>query len=84
MEILGGVMNKDPDISAAPARVHQLLRWCLEKDRKKRLASISDARRLLDRRQRSRAGGTVCTATAVCDSVAVLDRGGGSDGGASR
>ena len=40
-------MNKDPDISAAPARVHKLLRWCLEKDRKQRLASISDARRLL-------------------------------------
>jgi hypothetical protein len=27
--------------------VHKLLRWCLEKDRKQRLASISDARRLL-------------------------------------
>ncbi len=47
MEILGGVLNKDPDIPAAPARVHKLLRWCLEKDRKQRLASISDARRLL-------------------------------------
>ena len=48
VEILGGVLNKDPDIPAAPARVHKLLRWCLEKDRKKRLASISDARGLLD------------------------------------
>jgi serine/threonine-protein kinase len=47
VEILGGVLNKDPDIGAAPARVHKLLRWCLEKDRKLRLASISDARRLL-------------------------------------
>jgi eukaryotic-like serine/threonine-protein kinase len=47
VEILGGVLNKDPDISAAPVRVHKLLRWCLEKDRKQRLASISDARRLL-------------------------------------
>ena len=47
VEILGGVLNKEPDISAAPARVHKLLRWCLEKDRKDRLASISDARRLL-------------------------------------
>ena len=47
VEILGGVLNKDPDISAAPQRVHKLLRWCLEKDRKQRLASISDARRLL-------------------------------------
>src|SRR6185369_9130156 len=47
VEILGGVLNQEPDISAAPARVHRLLRWCLEKDRKQRLASISDARRLL-------------------------------------
>jgi serine/threonine-protein kinase len=47
VEILGGVLNKDPDLSAAPPRVHELLRWCLEKDRKKRLASIGDARRLL-------------------------------------
>jgi serine/threonine-protein kinase len=47
VEILGAVLNKDPDIAAAPARVHKLLRWCLEKDRKMRLSSISDARRLL-------------------------------------
>ncbi len=47
VEILGGVLNKDVDISAAPPRVHKLLRWCLERDRKKRLASISDAGRLL-------------------------------------
>jgi eukaryotic-like serine/threonine-protein kinase len=49
VEILGGVLNKDPDVSAAPAHVHELLRWCLEKDRKQRLSSISDARRLLNR-----------------------------------
>jgi len=49
VEILGGVLNKEPDLSAAPRRVHRLLRWCLEKDRKDRLASISDARRLLNR-----------------------------------
>jgi len=47
VEILGAVLNQDPDISAAPPRVHKLLRWCLEKDRKQRLASISDVRRLL-------------------------------------
>src|SRR6185312_2435276 len=40
VEILGGVLNKEPEIGAAPARVHRLLRWCLEKDRKERLASI--------------------------------------------
>ena len=44
---LWSFLNQEPDISAAPQRVHRLLRWCLEKDRKKRLASISDARRLL-------------------------------------
>jgi hypothetical protein len=48
VEILGGVLNKEPDISAAPARVRKLLGWCLEKDRKKRLAAIGDARRLLE------------------------------------
>jgi len=47
VEILGGVLNKERDLSDAPPRVHRLLRWCLEKDRKDRLASISDARRLL-------------------------------------
>ncbi len=47
VEILGGVLNKEVDTSAAPARVHKLLSWCLEKDRKQRLSSISDARRLL-------------------------------------
>jgi Tol biopolymer transport system component len=47
VEILGAVLNKEPDLSATPVRVRQLLRWCLEKDRKLRLASISDARRLL-------------------------------------
>src|SRR5215472_7793363 len=47
VEILGGVLHKDPDIGSAPPRVQNLLRWCLEKDRKHRLASISDARRLL-------------------------------------
>ena len=47
VEILGGVLNKEPDISAAPGRVHKMLRWCLEKDRKERLQSIGDARRLL-------------------------------------
>jgi serine/threonine protein kinase len=47
VEILGGILNKEPDISAAPPRIQKLLHWCLEKDRKLRLASISDARRLL-------------------------------------
>jgi serine/threonine protein kinase/Tol biopolymer transport system component len=48
VEVLGGVLNKEPDFSAVPLRARKLLRWCLEKDRKQRLASISDARRLLN------------------------------------
>src|SRR6202049_2877915 len=47
VEILGAVLNRVPEISAAPPRVHKLLCWCLEKDRKQRLASIGDARRVL-------------------------------------
>src|SRR5712691_4905592 len=49
VEILGAVLNQDPDISATPPRLQKLLLWCLEKDRKQRLASISDARRMLGR-----------------------------------
>jgi eukaryotic-like serine/threonine-protein kinase len=48
VEIMGAVLNQEPDISAAPARVHKLLRWCLEKGRKQGLRAIGDARRLLD------------------------------------
>jgi len=48
MEILAGVLNNEPDLSAAAPRVRNLLRWCLEKDRKNRLRDIGDARRLLD------------------------------------
>ena len=47
VEILGQVLNREPDISEAPRRVQPLLRWCLEKERKDRLAAIGDARRLL-------------------------------------
>jgi serine/threonine-protein kinase len=38
--------NSD-NAGAAPPRVHKLLRWCLEKDRKNRLQAIGDARMLL-------------------------------------
>ncbi|MGH9255772.1 MAG: protein kinase domain-containing protein [Vicinamibacterales bacterium] len=47
VEILGAVLNKDPDLSATPQRTQRLLRWCLERDRKDRLQAIGDARRLL-------------------------------------
>jgi Tol biopolymer transport system component len=48
VEILGAVMNKEPDWSPVPPRAQRLLRWCLEKDRRKRLAAIGDARMLLE------------------------------------
>ena len=48
VEILGAVLNKEPDLSKAPPQAERLLRWCLEKDRKDRLGSISDARILLE------------------------------------
>jgi len=47
VEILGAVLNREPDMSAAPARAQKLLRRCLEKDRKQRLQAIGDARRML-------------------------------------
>src|SRR5450631_4079381 len=58
VEILSGVLNKEPDISAAPIRVHRLLRWCLEKDRKRRLQSIGDARLLIEESELAAASAT--------------------------
>jgi WD40 repeat protein/predicted Ser/Thr protein kinase len=48
VEILGAVINQEPDWSRVPPRAQRLLRWCLEKDRRKRLAAICDARMLLE------------------------------------
>jgi Tol biopolymer transport system component/predicted Ser/Thr protein kinase len=48
VEILGAVINKEPDWSRVPPHAQRLLRWCLEKDRRKRLAAIGDARMLLE------------------------------------
>ncbi len=48
VEILGALINQEPDWTTVPARARPLLEWCLEKDRKKRLQAIGDARRLLD------------------------------------
>jgi serine/threonine-protein kinase len=48
VEILSAVLSKEPDWSRVPPRAERLLRWCLEKDRRKRLAAIADARLLLD------------------------------------
>src|SRR5215469_15472338 len=48
VETLGAVINKEPDWRAVPERMRRLLQWCLEKDRKHRLQSIGDARRILE------------------------------------
>ena len=48
VEVLGAVVNLEPDLALVPASVRELLRWCLEKDRKRRLAAIGDARRMLE------------------------------------
>ncbi len=48
VETLGAVINQEPDWSPVPDRARPLLKWCLEKDRKRRLQSIGDARRVLE------------------------------------
>src|ERR1700730_6540237 len=48
VETLGAVMNKEPDWKPVPARMQRLLQACLEKDPRKRLQAIGDARLLLD------------------------------------
>jgi serine/threonine-protein kinase len=47
-DILGAVLHKEPDWTDVPARVRGLLQWCLEKDGRRRLQVIGDARRLLE------------------------------------
>jgi serine/threonine-protein kinase len=48
VDILGAVINKEPDWSRVPSRASRLIRSCLQKDRRARLAAIGDARLLLD------------------------------------
>ena len=47
--ILAQVLTKEPDWDRAPVRVQLLLQRCLEKDPKKRLRDIGEARYLLDK-----------------------------------
>jgi hypothetical protein len=51
-DILAAVLTRDPDWAAlasdTPRAIHRLLRRCLEKDRKKRLADAADARLEID------------------------------------
>jgi len=46
-ETLAGVLKEPPDLTLVPAQVRPLLQRCLEKDPKKRLRDIGDAKRLL-------------------------------------
>jgi serine/threonine-protein kinase len=47
-DTLAGVLTKEPDWKRVPATVRRLLRRCLEKDPKRRLRDIGDARLELD------------------------------------
>src|SRR6516164_1848357 len=47
-DTLAQVLTKEPDWDRAPVRVQRLLQRCLEKDPKKRLRDIGDARYLLE------------------------------------
>jgi len=48
VETLGAVLNKEPDWTPVPERMRRLLQRCLKKDRKQRLAAISDARWIME------------------------------------
>ena len=47
-DIIAAVIERDVDLTAAPERVRPLLRACLQRDPRKRLQDIGDARLLLD------------------------------------
>jgi Tol biopolymer transport system component len=47
-DTLAQVLTKEPDLERAPRRCRKLLRRCLEKDPKKRLRDIGEARYLLE------------------------------------
>ena len=53
---IGAVLNQAPDWTAlpdgTPARIHQLMRQCLEKDVARRLPRIADARRTIEQARR--------------------------------
>jgi serine/threonine protein kinase/Tol biopolymer transport system component len=47
-ETLAAVIHKQPELERVPPQVRKLLRSCVEKDPKKRLRDIGDARQLLE------------------------------------
>ena len=66
-DTLAFVITKEPDWSALPAdtppSIRKLLRRCLEKDRRKRLADISDARLEIDEAMAEPAGAAILANT---------------------
>lgn len=66
-ETLTAVITREPDWGALPARTPpplvKLVRWCLDKDRKHRLAHIADARAELREALRGRESGEVVPAS---------------------
>jgi len=59
-DILAALVEREPDLNrlppAAPVRIEQLLRRCLQKDPKRRLRDIGEARIVLDSPERETAG----------------------------
>jgi hypothetical protein len=49
--MLAAVLKEEPEWDRIPARVRRLLRACLQKNPKQRLADISDARLLMEEEQ---------------------------------
>src|SRR5439155_9169444 len=50
-DTLAAVLTSEPDWSAVPAKVRRLLKRCLERDPKKRLRDIGEARFWLDQEE---------------------------------
>ena len=47
-DTLAAVLTREPDWSQVPMEAQRLLRWCLERDPKRRLRDIGDVGRLLE------------------------------------
>jgi eukaryotic-like serine/threonine-protein kinase len=47
-DTLAAVLRHEPDYARVPARVQRLLRWCLQKDPKKRLRDITDGMAIVE------------------------------------
>jgi Tol biopolymer transport system component/tRNA A-37 threonylcarbamoyl transferase component Bud32 len=68
-DTLAAVLEREPDWQAlpakTPAKVRELLRQCLQKDASRRLPTIADARRTIEKAQRGWSGWRVATVTAA-------------------